>query len=74
MPDDAVHPHEMVHVGVAYEYRIEGREHSLGKMMYPAAIEKQGAPRGPDADQQQGVVKEPGKESRLQVAKWSGHG
>ena len=73
VPDDAVHPHEMVHVGMADEDRIDGGVDPFGEVVDLAAVEENGAAGGAHPDQQQRVVEQPCEERRLQVAEWFGH-
>ena len=64
----------MIHVGVADEDGVQGGENSFGEMVHLAAVKEQGAPGGPDADQQQGIVEETGEKGRLQIAECYSHG
>jgi len=60
-----VEPHEMVHVGMADEHRVDGAQGALGQMVQLPAVEQQTAPGRPYPYQQQRVVEEAGAEIRL---------
>ena len=53
---DAVHAHEMVHVGVAYEDGIYRGVNPFCQMVHLAAIEEQGSSRRAYTDEQQRIV------------------
>jgi hypothetical protein len=66
--DDGIDPHEVVHVGMGNEKRVDGFHDALGKVVGAAAVDKDPPPRRPDVQQEKRIIEKAREKSRFNGA------
>jgi hypothetical protein len=72
MSQKGIDAHEVIHVGMADENRLDLLQHPLGQVMKLSAIEQQAAAQWPDLDQQHRIVEQAGEKDGFQVTEQTG--